>query len=1602
MLLQLVARTLQNNFFFKNKNSKSSPAPHDLIVSNQNTDQNDLPCTLLWKSSKILCGIVAAQFALPILMPYLIRWFIYAEYFPLWWVFVYIVAIFVSQVTNVLFQYHTMLTCYSFGIRVRASLTTLVYRKSLYTSLSRTQTSGMVVNLISTDAQILLETLHFFIQGMYAPLMIIVVLGLLSMYLDAFCLISLAVALLATPITAILAGRLGIQMALIQKKGDTRLKLVKELLTAIRIVKYYAWELPFLRNIDQARLDQLVEVKRFLFARSWLLAVLINIPGVGIGLTFFFYGLKYNMKFESVFSAMVYLNMLAIPFIYLPMLLAFGAQYFASIKRIEFFGLRSELEPRKVDTYDEEEDGNDENKKTEKSKKSKIEKIKPKKEDEDSSSQQYHSINDSEQDESDTSSEESSEEGEKGKKKILKKENRAGMYIRGSSFSWETLLSIAEGRFIDLENKEAMSNAMMAMTADAKEKKRLKGEVTQAQAEKVHITNIIKSIQKQTASGVSVHDVNIDKEEEDCIDAAEEATDSKTSKTATNKDEKEDGDDNDSENEQENEEETEKERQNKKKSKKQPPSKKTSKKKSKTTEQEETEVEEIGVDGEVAAASGGKQEKAKKKKKQFVKLRRPVVNLHDINFEVREGALTMVVGSVGSGKSTLAMAFLGETHQLGGRVRVFSEYAYASQEAWILNATIRDNITFGSEFDEERYEEVIGCCALATDLKSFPASDLTEIGERGINLSGGQKQRINVARAMYSRAPIVILDDPFSAVDSHVGEHMFEHVAQKMRDDGRAVLLITNQLHFVPFADHIGVLKKGRIVEQGSFEELNSNEQGTLAKMLAKQKRRQQKKEAKNEAAGTENTNFVTENPALKQSANLVAPVDINKSSEIVSSSTINEIEGDEGDGNDGSAGDKSKFHLTPTHDDENRRKGALILIEERETGNIGVGTYWEYLKSGSVIVFLFYLLFRLCTVALNVFSGIWLSWWSDPTNKRGYSKGEYLGAYMGLILGQVVTSVSAGLIFVYFCVNTGKNLHSRMINSVSKTPIGWFDRTPIGRIIARFSKDFSLIDMEMPSLFDSAINFVCMLLGLLASIATGTPYILIIIGVALFAFGALLLHYRKTSIQVQRIESLSRAPIFSHFTETLEGVITIRAYRMENAFKVANMNKIDVNNVDFLGLRYCASWFAMTLDLMGAITVALSFIAMVLVRHLTPSAVNIGFIIFAISQTGGVTQTLAAVSHLVTDLENKMNSVERILQYSRLPSEGPFEIPDKKPDASWPHNGRIVLENLSVEYKKDLPVLKNLNCVIKPREKVGIVGRTGAGKSTLITALFRTMEPKNGKIIIDDVDITSIGLTDLRSKLSIIPQTPTLFVGTVRYNLDPFEEHGDDDLWRVLKMVKLKKHIAQLDGKLLAPVEENGSNFSVGQRQLLAMSRCLLRETHVLLLDEATAAVDVETDALLQRMIRKNFRDKTVLTIAHRLNTIMDSDRIMVLDAGEIAEFDTPKRLLQNKKGILYGMVKATGAETSEYLHEIANMKAAADEELAAQEELVVESKKKKKSKKAKAAAEDPESEEKKEDQEDEKQEELKDEEEELQDTDEVPKKKKKKAKKFEPSLAD
>jgi len=1237
----------------------------------------------------------------------------------------------------------------------------------------------MVVNLMSTDALVIMETLPQFMAGILAPIQIGVTLGLLSKYIGPYGLISLAVALLVSPLIAHLAGSMGKQRFRMQSHSDSRLRYIKELLTSIRIIKYYAWEKPFLKHIEGAREQQLKFVRRIQLTRALLMTVLTNVASIGIGLTFFSYGITHTMDYKAIFSAMTFLSMLRNPFNFLPMLLAYFGQYTNSFDRITFFALSSEIKPN---TNRETVDGIDK-----------------------------------------------------------------GMKIENASFAWETALSIAETRFLDLETYEANLNQQIETAPDSQTKLQLIGKMKTLLGEKEYIGKAVRNARLQERRSTR-----------------EKITPRHNTNSSNNTNTNTTNTDNNSSNSSTNSSETENNlnaQQSNRATTDTPPQTPLSVRE----EEEEFEVEEVITPEEQA---------------KYQPLRKVAPTLKNISLLVKPGRLTAVVGSVGSGKSTLALAFLGEIQPTTGSVDVHAQVAYAAQEAWILNATVRDNITFGRPYDPEWYSEVIFSCALGPDIATFHAGDMTEIGERGSNLSGGQRQRINVARAMYARCPILILDDPFSAVDSHVAAHMFQHVAQGMRNAGHTVLLITNQLHFVPEVEYVVVLKGGRIIEQGHCQALLKLQHGFLKKMLVQHVVHKTSEEDMNESGGKLDA---PPSPATFRSPRL---------------------------------------EVTPEQDEANRQKGTLFTDEERKMGNIALRVYWNYCVAGGLWLILLMFLMQALRIGSRIMWGVWLSWWSDPKNAHGFSPWVYRGGYISLVAAEALFTLFGSLFFLKFAMNAARSLHTNMLIAVSRATISWYDHTPIGRILTRFSKDIDLVDIKLPQVVEQIIFFALRFCGVAGAIAVGSYWLLILLAVALVTFLGLVFYYRPTSIQVQRLEALSRAPIYSHLTETIDGASTIRAYRMTQAFQVANMNKIDRNNVDFIALRYCSSWYGVTQDLAGSLFVSLSIVALVIVRTYIPNSIPIGYMILALSNMGSISASLSDLASTIADLENKMNSAERVLEFSELPLEAPAEIPETKPPTDWPQRGAITFEDLTIRYSDDASsaaALIDINCKIKPQERIGIVGRTGAGKSTLVTALFRTTEPSHGTLTIDGLDISQIGLFDLRSRISIIPQTPQLFTGTVRFNLDPFEERTDHELWMALKMVRLKDYIAALPGCLSEYIEEGGTNFSVGQRQLLSMARCLLKGTHVLVLDEATSAVDVETDALLQCMIRNNFPQTTVLTIAHRLNTIMDYDRIMVLDKGTLAEFDTPKNLLLKPDSMFASMVEATGPETAEYLRSIA-----------------------------------------------------------------------------------
>eukprot|EP00029_Vermamoeba_vermiformis_P010609 TRINITY_DN5616_c1_g1_i1.p1 TRINITY_DN5616_c1_g1~~TRINITY_DN5616_c1_g1_i1.p1 ORF type:complete len:1339 (+),score=376.87 TRINITY_DN5616_c1_g1_i1:80-4096(+) len=881
--------------------------------------------------------------------------------------------------------------------------------------------------------------------------------------------------------------------------------------------------------------------------------------------------------------------------------------------------------------------------------------------------------------------------------------------------------------------------------------------------------------------------------------------------------------------------------------------------------------------------------------------------LKNFTFNAKKGDLVMVVGSVGSGKSSVISAILGELPTTSGSLAVSGSIAYVAQEAFIFNSTVRENILFGKEYDPVKYRQVLEASALMADLSQFTAGDRTEIGERGVNLSGGQKQRISIARALYSNNDIVLLDDPLSAVDSHVGKHIF-HRAVKTYLADKLVILTANQVQYLPFADKILFLDNEE-VHSGTFEELmakNTTFNDQMTKFGVTQK-------------GEEPSEEEPQKPPVSASAQP-------QSNTIAYSSPVDdEIEQSE------DATDNKRKHRKMRHKKsrtvapaklQEREKGALIVSEEKKSGLVGFGVYWFYFKKGGLGIFFVLVLLLALSVGSRIVGLWWLSvWTSNGTSAQIYTTtAVYIGVFAAFIGTDVLSAICASFVDVVLSTRASKALHLGLLGKIIRAPTSFFDVTPLGRIVNRFAKELNLVDKVLPLQLYQYLTAIFTVLSVFASMAFASPYFVIAIAVVIIGYYFFQWYFRKTYVETQRMEALSRAPLFSQLGETLRGAATIRAYRKEDIFRNVNYYNIDANSTERIAQKYLISWFGLCLDCIGTGLVLILMVLIVSLRITAPDTLVGGFAALALANTSGLTSILSTFSFNSVETEAKMNSVERLKEYEVLPQEAPDIIEENRPPKDWPQFGEIKFNDASLRYRPEGEmVLKQLNLTVQGEEKVGIVGRTGAGKSTLLQALFRIVELAEGSIEIDGIDISKIGLTDLRSKLSIIPQEPVLFLGTVRYNLDPFGEHSDQSLWEVLQLVNLKFFIESLPGGLDATVEENGANFSVGQRQLICMARALLRKTKILFMDEATASVDLSTDLMIQTTVRKYFSDRTTLTIAHRLNTVMDSTKVLVLNRGELIEYAPPAKLLEKPDGHFTSMVNATGPEQSEFLRKIA-----------------------------------------------------------------------------------
>ncbi|KAG0036336.1 hypothetical protein BGZ82_004362 [Podila clonocystis] len=889
---------------------------------------------------------------------------------------------------------------------------------------------------------------------------------------------------------------------------------------------------------------------------------------------------------------------------------------------------------------------------------------------------------------------------------------------------------------------------------------------------------------------------------------------------------------------------------------------------------------------------------------------RPAVyhpTLKNINIRITEGSLTAVVGRIGQGKSSLLGAVMGEMYKLQGTVKVYGDIAYVPQQAWIINATLKDNILFGKPFDQEKYNRIVYASGLVPDFVMLPAGDQTEIGERGINLSGGQKQRVSLARAAYQDADVYLLDDPLSAVDAHVDQHLWDNlVGPNGLLCNKTRILVTHGIHHLQYVDQILAFKDGSILEAGHYKELMAAN-GAFHQLIEEYSLGQNKKARHDK----DKTKVREESGSEDDSA----------CNTIVTTEKADEKDDDDFE-----------------NDDSN---GELVTEETVVAGKVGWKILMVYARAISLPKAIFCIFIFIIGRGVHISTSLWLRKWINDTedNERTgttlHPVSFYLLGYGGLVLVYMFFDILINYVSEVTCGIQGSTvLFNRLLSRMFRLPMSFFDTTPMGRIVNRFSSDIDAIDEQLPQELNDVFAFMSMIGGALFLIAYSTPAFLIMIPPLGMVYYFIQDYFIKCSASLKRLYSVSKSPLYQHFSESLSGVSTIRVMRgLQAQFMAQNQARADVVANRMYVYNLTNRWLQVRVETLSSVTVFIfASLSVLKAGELDPTLVAV-----ALSYSITMQVYINLMIRTVNEVQSNLVSVERVQEYLEKPIEAPAVTGVPLPE-SWPKQGRIVFKNYSARYRKGMDlVIKDASFEVQPTEKVGIVGRTGAGKSSLTLALFRIIEAADsywaiasdpsmegkqvdfnmfhnmdngdgGSIEIDGVDISTLGLRDLRRHLAIIPQDPTLFAGTLRDNLDPFNEVSDADLWEALERAHLKSHISSLAGGLSYEVAQNGENFSIGQRSLICLARALLRKTKVLILDEATAAVDVETDDLIQKTIRKEFKDRTILTIAHRIKTVMDSDKILVLEKGRVQEYESPSELLKKKGSLFYRLAKKAG----------------------------------------------------------------------------------------------
>ncbi|XP_029289597.1 ATP-binding cassette sub-family C member 8 [Cottoperca gobio] len=886
--------------------------------------------------------------------------------------------------------------------------------------------------------------------------------------------------------------------------------------------------------------------------------------------------------------------------------------------------------------------------------------------------------------------------------------------------------------------------------------------------------------------------------------------------------------------------------------------------------------------------------------------------LSNVDIKIPFGKLTMIVGQVGCGKSSLLLAALGEMQRVSGAVhwnslpnlesegdesptdrdaagdgeiRKRGAVAYASQKPWLLNATVVENITFEMPMITQRFNAVIEACSLQPDIDILPHGDQTEIGERGIILSGGQKQRISVARALYQQTHVVFLDDPFSALDIHLSDHLMQDgILKLLREEKRTVVLVTHKLQYLPHADWIIAMKDGTIQTEGTLKDIQNSEPDLFEQWKTLMHRQDQEFESETEAASM--TDMERKNLRRAMYSRDAARTEEDEEEE--------SLESDD-------------------DDDMSQAMRQRTTIPWRSCGT--------YLSSAGVLLLTLLLLSQLLKHSLMVAIDYWLAHWTshviaakmEATARNctvvqgcAFSHSWFLTVFSVLCCLGIILCLATSVAVEWTGLKVAKELHHNLLNKIILAPMRLFETTPLGSILNRFSTDTNTIDQHIPNTLECLSRSTLLCVSALGVISYVTPVFLVALLPLAVACYFIQKYFRVASRDLQQLEDSTQLPLLCHFSETVEGLTTIRALRYEPRFRQRLLQFTDANNIASLFLTAANRWLEVRMEYIGACVVLVAAVASItnsLYNQLSTGLVGLG-LTYALM----VSNYMNWMVRNLADMEVQLGSVKRINGLLKTEPENyeglltASQVPD-----GWPREGEIKIQNLSVRYDATLkPVLKNVNAHINPGQKVGICGRTGSGKSSFSLAFFRMVDMFEGRIVIDDIDIAKLPLQTLRSRLSIILQDPILFSGAIRFNLDPEMKATDEMLWEALDIAQLKPVVKALPGGLDAMVTEGGENFSQGQRQLFCLARAFVRKSSILIMDEATASIDMATESILQKVVMTAFADRTVVTIAHRVHTILNADLVIVMKRGIILEYDRPEALLDKEDSIFTSFVRA------------------------------------------------------------------------------------------------